>query len=463
MKSTDEIKEQKLVKRKIQRGDFLMFTRYFFKKRFNKKFIVSEHHQIISDALMRVYNGECKRLIINIAPRYGKTELAVKNFIAFSLANNPTAKFIHLSYADDLALDNSESIRDMVKSPEYQELFDVNIKTTSDSKKKWYTTKDGGVYATSAGGQVTGFGAGSIENTGKFEGAIIIDDPIKPDDADSERVREYVNNKFDSTIKNRVNSRDTPIIIIMQRLHEADLCGYVIDNDDREWDVVKLPCIYQENGEEQALWPEKHTLEELYKLRKSNEIVFDRQYMQNPQPLKGMLYSHLNTVKDIPEGEVVCYVDTADTGEDYLCAIAAVALNGSLYVIDVVYTKEPQEVTEGQVASLIMRNKVNRAMIESNNGGRSFSRSVNRILDDCGWRKTVISTHHQSANKNTRILSNSSNVSLNVYFCENLNAEFMLALKTYTREGKNKHDDAPDALTGLVEHFTEEKVNLWVI
>lgn len=435
--------------------DFLWFTRYFFKARFGKKFIVSEHHQTIANALMRVYNGETKRLIINIAPRYGKTELAVKNFIAFCLANNPSAKFIHLSYADDLALDNSESIRELVKSEYYKELFNVEVKSNTDSKKKWQTTQDGGVYATSAGGQVTGFGAGSIEPSESFDGAIIIDDPIKPDDADSDRIRDYVNNKFDSTIKNRVNSRDTPIIIIMQRLHEKDLCGYVLDNDDREWEVVKMPCIYQEKGEEKALWPAKHSIEELKRLQKSNPIVFDRQYMQDPRPVLGQLYSNLNECIDIPQGEAVMYCDTADTGEDYLCAVTAVKTNTSLYITDVVYTKEPQEITESLVAQLIINNNVNRAIIESNNGGRGFARSVQRILSDVNWRKTNITTYHQSANKKTRIQTNSSNVSLNCYFCKDLNNEFMLALRTYTREGKNKHDDAPDALTGLVEHFLD--------
>ena len=83
----------------------LIFTRYFFKKRFNRKFVIGDHHRKISDVLDRVYSGEIARLIINIAPRYSKTEIAVKNFIANGLAINPAAKFIHLSYSDDLALD----------------------------------------------------------------------------------------------------------------------------------------------------------------------------------------------------------------------------------------------------------------------------------------------------------------------------------------------------------------------
>lgn len=179
--------------------------------------------------------------------------------------------------------------------------------------------------------------------------------------------------------------------------------------------------------------------------------------------LTGRMYSGLKTCEAPPEGEAVMYCDTADTGADYLCAIVAIKNNNSLYITDVVYTQEPQEVTEGLVANLIVRNKVNRAVIESNNGGRSFARSIQRILDDVKWRKTNISTFHQSANKNTRILSNSSTIVLNVYFCNNLNSKFMLDLRTYSREGKNAHDDAPDALTGLVEKFISTKNGFFYI
>ena len=276
----------------------LFFTRYFFKEKHNRKLVVNSHHEIICDALDKVIKGEITKLIINIAPRYGKTELAVKNFIAHGLSINPAARFIHLSYSDDLALDNSDEVRELIKHEAYQQLYpEVQIKPNSDSKKKWYTTAGGGVYATSASGQVTGFGAGRVDDEedfdfiktgkGKFAGALIIDDPIKPDDGDSETIREKVNNKYDSTIKNRVNSRNTPIIIIMQRLHDRDLCGYLMEQNPGEWTVLSLPCI-KEDGT--ALWEFKHTLAELNKIKEENEIVFERQYMQDPQPLKGLLF-----------------------------------------------------------------------------------------------------------------------------------------------------------------------------
>ena len=162
--TSEYIKELKVAKYKCL-TDTLFFTRYFFKKRFNRKFVIGEHHRIIAETLDRVIKGELKKVIFNIAPRYGKTEMCVKNLISEGLAINPAARFIHLSYSDDLALDNSDEVREIVKSAEYQEMFPhVKIKPKSDSKKKWYTSEDGGVYATSAAGQVTGFGAGQVDN-----------------------------------------------------------------------------------------------------------------------------------------------------------------------------------------------------------------------------------------------------------------------------------------------------------
>lgn len=88
----------------------LNFTRYFFKKKHNKKFIVNHHHEDISKSLDEVLAGKITRLIINVAPRYTKTELVVKNFIANGFAINPKSKFIHLSYSEALVRDNSAEI-----------------------------------------------------------------------------------------------------------------------------------------------------------------------------------------------------------------------------------------------------------------------------------------------------------------------------------------------------------------
>lgn len=274
--------------------DTLFATRYFFRQNEGRSFNVGDHHKRIAAALDRVFAGECRRLIINCPPRYSKTEMAVKAFIAKGLALNPASKYIHLSYSASLALDNSERTKDIVASDWYQELFPyVQIKPDSKAKQKWYTTAGGGVYATSSAGQVTGFGAGLVEedfpnedNAHKWGGAIIIDDPLKPEDAFSPVIRNKVNDRFENTIRSRVNSRNTPIIVIMQRLHRDDLAGYLQSLEPDEWEVLSLPALSVDSeGHEVALYPFKHTVEELHKIQAANRFVFETQYQQNPQAI----------------------------------------------------------------------------------------------------------------------------------------------------------------------------------
>jgi predicted phage terminase large subunit-like protein len=508
MLTTDEIKKIKAATLN-SRHSLLFQTRYLFKKSQNRKFIIGDHHEQICKVLECVLRCELVRVMINIAPRYGKTELAVKNFVAHALALNASASFIHLSYSDDLALDNSEAIRDMVESEAYQQMFPhVQIKQDSDAKKKWYTTEGGGVYARAAGGQVTGFGAGKVDEEEKvnplgigkyddrkdeeeflaeldvmlsdleiksgFNGALIIDDPIKPDDADSETIRERINNRFDSTIRNRVNSRNTPIIIIMQRLHENDLCGYLMANesytydleeakaDKTKWYVLSIPVI-QNYGEENehALWPFKHTLEELKEMEEKRPIVFGRQYMMNPQPKEGYLYGEFKTYTPgfLPYTSKKlkkAHVDTADTGEDYLCSIAYDEIDTGMYVTDVIYTQEKMEVTEIKVAKQLAREEVERGLFESNNGGRGFARNVERELRLTGNTKTKIEWFHQGNNKDVRIYTKSSDVMNMIYFpvgWEKLWPKFAKSIKNYKAAGGNAHDDAEDCLTGMTEDF----------
>lgn len=428
----------------------LNYTRYVFGCVYKSPFFIGNHHRIICDALDRVMSGEVSKLIINIAPRYGKTELAVKSFISMGLAMNPSSKFIHLSYSDDLAHDNSEAIRDIVKSDEYQSIFPyVSIKDGSDSKKKWLTTEGGGVYATSTGGQITGFGAGAVGDSKMFAGAIVIDDPIKPEDALSDAKREKVNQRFETTIRNRVNSRNTPIIIIMQRLHENDLCGYLMRKEPGEWEVISLPVLSTgEGGEENPLWPFKHRLEELHKLRDINPFVFETQYMQNPTPMEGLLYGEFKTYKEIPYTNRHIrknYTDTADTGADRLCSIDYIDTEIGNFILNVIYTDAPMEETEPMVARMLSKDNVIVANIESNNGGRGFARNVESQLRIFGNTKTEVRWFHQSENKETRIFTRSADVMNLTYMPEGWETmwpEFHAEISGYRKFGKNLHDDA---------------------
>lgn len=424
------------------------------------------------------------------------TELVIKSFISWCFTLNPRCRFLHLSYSDILVNDNSETIRNIMQEELYKTLFPNSaLASEKGSAKRWKTKAGGELYAVSTQGQVTGFGAGAVDEvpdidkmdggndiftfddhtnemldmigatTNIFQGAIVIDDPIKPEDAASDLVRERINQRFENTIRNRVNSRRTPIIIIMQRLHEHDLCGYLQEIEPDTWTVLSLPVIQTdpETGEEYALWPMKHNLEELYKLREINPVVFETQYMQNPIPTEGLMYHEFRTYQNIelPSGSKAnqrwCYVDTADTGSDYLCAICFINTPEMLYVIDVLYTQLPMEKTEVMLAKMLTENSITECLIESNNGGRQFARNVKRITRATLHNfKTAINTFTQTKNKAARIFSNSALVNSDVAFPENWDKkwrEFYNAITTYRKDNKRKstHDDAPDALTGVVE------------
>lgn len=250
-----------ILARKVEcEEDGLFFFRYFFKQRFGSKATLGHHHAVIQDALDRTMlppsNPDyISRLIINVPPGFSKTEIACINYMARGLAKNPMSRFLHLSYSDSLVLQNSATAREMIKSPRYQAMWGVTVKTDTDSKKIWHTTDNGGVTATAAGGQVTGFRAGHMDPD-QFTGALLIDDPVKPDDAYSETIRGKVNDGYNETIASRVALESVPIIIIMQRIHWDDLSGYLLRGGSGEqWHHLCLP-VKIDNAEE---YPKEYT------------------------------------------------------------------------------------------------------------------------------------------------------------------------------------------------------------
>jgi predicted phage terminase large subunit-like protein len=287
----------------------LNFTRYFFRQREGIRLICNPHHNLICEALSEVINGNIKRLIINVPPGYTKTELAVIFFIARGLAINPKSKFMHLSYSDDLALLNSQMTRDIVESEEFQEYWPMEIRTDVSAKKRWFTKNGGGVYATSSGGPVTGFRAGRMESG--FTGAFIIDDPIKPEDAFSEAARTRINRRFNSTFKSRLaKESETPIILIMQRVHEDDPSGFLLKGGTGEmWHHLLLPTPVPPGPvkdwypaeythgipieytlPEGPLWEYKHNAEELERMYTVDPYTASSQYGNVPAPLGGGLF-----------------------------------------------------------------------------------------------------------------------------------------------------------------------------
>lgn len=245
------------------------------------------HIKTICEALERVVLGKCNRLIINLPPRSGKTEIAVKSFIAWATGIFPDSEWIHASYSKRLATANTYDIRAMMQNETYREIFHwVHLQEDSKAKDEFRTSAGGIVYAAGADGTITGYGASKKRDY--FGGAVVIDDPHKAGEATSAIQRQNVIDWYQSTIASRLNKQDGPIIVIMQRLHEEDLSGWLLNGGSGEkWEHVVIRA-RQPDGT--SFWPQQFPVEMLDRLEAASSYVYAGQYQQDPAPLGGGIF-----------------------------------------------------------------------------------------------------------------------------------------------------------------------------
>ncbi|CAJ1267465.1 MULTISPECIES: phage DNA Packaging protein [Klebsiella] len=414
--------EQKAFARKVEcEEDGLYYARYFFKQRTGGKMIVAPHHKVIQKTLDRVIDGEIQRLIINVPPGYTKTELATINMMGRGLALNCRARFMHLSYSHNLALLNSSTARGMIKSQAYQSMWPMALRDDADSKAMWWTEHGGGVYASSAAGQVTGFRAGHMEPG--WQGALIIDDPVKPDDAYSEIVRDGVNNRFNETIKSRLALETTPMIVIMQRIHYHDLSGYLLRGGSGEkWHHLNLPVIidssrsYEETYPENThaipidhglpdgwLWPFKHNESHRVSLF-SHRRTAEAQYMQNPKRFnaEGALWNEemisaahaMRITQDLARTVVAIDPQATNSEESDESGIAVASVYGSgderQYSLDADYSgKYSPNGWATKAIEAYEQHEADAIVIETNQGGDM----AEDTLRNAGFTGRVIRVH----------------------------------------------------------------------
>jgi len=326
-------------KQKLE-GSLEEFIRYFFPIAEGVDFIFKEHHFEIIEALERVYRLETTRLIINIPPGYGKTELVVVLFCAWCYAKTADCRFLHLSYTSELTSTNSVRIKDILGLQEFQELWPTYFSREINGKEHWKTDY-GEFRGKSTGGAVTGFRAGRI--TPGFHGAMIIDDPIKPEDAESDILRKKMNKRLVNTAKSRIMHEDVPIIMIMQRIHDNDPAGFMLGGGTGDdWELLKIEAIRKDDeGNEYALWPEKDSLEYLQSYRTAAAYEFSSQYQQNPVPDGGVFFKRDDfnwyDLKQLPKGESFGSSDfatTDDAGDFTEHGIFRVTPDGKVYIHD---------------------------------------------------------------------------------------------------------------------------------
>jgi predicted phage terminase large subunit-like protein len=278
----------------LLRADFAGFAhRAFCELNPRAEFVMNWHFEAMAAKLAAVYQGRIGRLIINVPPRHLKSHLASVAFPAWCLGHDPSMQIVCASYAQDLADKLARDCRRLMTCDWYERLHPTRLSPQRQAVAEFETTAQGCRLATSVGGALTGRGADII----------VIDDPLKPEEALSQAQRQAANEWFDHTLYSRLNDkRKGAIVLIMHRLHEDDLVGHVLAQEP--WEVVRFPAIAEEDethliegylesrcitrARGEALHPEREPLDMLEQIRRTiGEYNFAGQYQQAPSPQGG--------------------------------------------------------------------------------------------------------------------------------------------------------------------------------
>ena len=370
--------------RALLRRDFSAFVRKVFATlESGQAYVPNWHLEAIAYQLERVRRGEIKRLIINMPPRSLKSVTASVAFPAFVLGHDPTRRIICVSYSGDLAKKHANDFRAVLEAPWYQTLFQRTRIGQKDSETEIELTARGFRLATSVGGTLTGRGGDLI----------VIDDPLKPDDAHSETKRNAANEWFKNTLLSRLDDKRTgAIIIVMQRVHMDDLTGFVTSQSE-EWQVLNLPAITEIDevipisdakvhrrrvGE--ALSPEREPLSVLENLKAQlGSDAFSAQYQQMPVPPGGAMIKR-NWIKRYVElplqrerSLILQSWDTASKGgpeNDFsVCTTWCISRERRWYLMDVWRKRVDYPELKAAVRSLASRHAVQRVLVEDAGAG----------------------------------------------------------------------------------------------
>lgn len=400
-------------------------------------------------------NSPKQFLIVNAPPRHGKS-LTAQALTAWLFGQNPKYKVMTGSYNERLSGIFARTVRNLIQTEKigenvvYADIFPgTKVKYGEASAAMWSLEGSNQVsyLATSPNATATGFGADFL----------VIDDIIKSaEEAYNQNVLENHWSWFVNTMLSRLEGK-RKVIVIMTRWAENDLAGKIAAAFADETEIITYRA---KNGEK--MLDETILSAEDYELltQEMNLDIVEANYNQKPIDVGGRLYAEFKTWENFPIGEIKNYTDTADTGTDFLCSVNYVEFEKEAYILDLVFSDKPQEITENLVAELFAKDHVNFAEIESNNGGRGFARNISRILrENYSTNKTVISAVAQTKNKESRILTSSAWVQNHVYMPPNWRTrwpEFYKQIMNYQRKGKNAHDDAVDVLASIYEKVAGE-------
>ena len=348
------------------------------------------HIDAIVHQLLRVHGGKVSRLLINQPPRSLKSICVSVAYVAWLLGHDPTRRVIAVSYANELAAELHRQFRMVIDSAWYRTLFPA-MRPARDTGFELVTTAGGGRYATSVGGTLTGRGADLI----------VIDDPLKAEEAMSELVRKRVIDWYSGTLVSRLNDKQCgPIIVVMQRLHENDLAGHLLEQGG--WQYLDLPSIALEDAVialgggrtmhrrvGDVLHPQRESKEALERIKAEiGGLMFSAQYQQRPVPLEGNLIRRdwFQSYDQLPQVPVKLTVQSWDiamatgTANDYSVCTTWQMINKDYYLVDVLRGRLNYPDLRRKVASLAHKYHPGTILIEDAGPGMALLQDLQRDL-----------------------------------------------------------------------------------
>lgn len=422
--------------------------------------------RLLCDTLQNIYQGNLygedgrplKKLMINMPPQHGKSRTLV-NFSIWVFGLNTSEKIITASYNDLTASDFGRYTRDAITAIKnesdqivYSDIFpNTKIKKGNGGHERWALEGQHFSYISAGvGGSITSKG-GTVN---------IIDDPVKGAiEALNDNLQEKIWTWYIGTFLSRTSAiGGEPIEIInMTRWSKRDICGRILADDveKKDWHVLTMKAYEAET--DSMLCDEILSKKRYFDLkRKMDQGIFGANYSQEPIDIKGVLFP-ANELNYFKPSEVttksfessIAYSDVADEGSDNLASLVGRNIKERIYIVDVVFSRENTDITLPLNAHLINENDVAYCRVESNAMGAMFARNLQKLVPSC----TVL-TAHSTANKHTRILMDTGFIKKYFYFVHqdyqsDEYTRFMSELCSYSKEGKSKHDDAPDAASGL--------------
>jgi predicted phage terminase large subunit-like protein len=433
MNKKEAIKE--LLRAELSRRNFWEFCLFYDGEFFQKRIFLKK----VADAFQLIEEGKINSLSVSMPPRAGKSYITTL-FSAWSIGKTPQESIMRNTCTATLYLKFSYDVRNVVKTEKFSKVFpDVRLSDDKANLQGWNTnySKQVGYFGAGVGGTIIGFGATKLAITDDLYRGV--EDAIS--DNSNDKILQWKEATHDSRLE-----RNCSRIDIGTRWSVKDVIGRNMEENRYDLSIV-IPAL-DNNGK--SFCEDVMSTEQYEEIRsRINPDIWSAEYMQEPVDLKGRLFSGLKKVQTIDKTKIegyVGYIDVSDQGADFTAMVIGGIIGNQVYIVDYVFTQANTDITLPLCAEKLNQWGVKYCRVESNNMGAMFSRQLQKLT------KTQILQVNNTTNKITRIIMESAFIINSFHFLEinNINYhQFISNVESFSKEGKNKHDDAPDCLSGL--------------